>query len=131
MNKDYTLYETITQTYVDDNDPTVKYVAKGKLVGWDDSNGIIRYIQDPRLHCDEEGKMYEFEGDAPIIGEVSGKETIPDLGVSEKREGMTFSNGYAPSEAKKYTGSLDYVTNITPVVRAPNQSERVSLIISY
>ena len=46
---DTMMYETIIQTYKDDDDPRVEYKAMGTLVGWDGTtdNGIIRYIQDP------------------------------------------------------------------------------------
>ena len=131
MNVDYQMYETITQTYKDDDDPRVEYKAIGTLVGWDNNKGIIRYIQDPRIHTDEFGKMYEFKGEAPIVGETTEKETIPVLSYSDVVDGLTLTNGYTQPEAKKYTGSLDYLTNIAPVKRAPTQSERVSLIISY
>jgi len=131
INIDYKMYETIYQKYTDDDDPRIEYVAYGQVVGWDDDNGIIRYIQDPKMHADEFGKMYEFKGEGPIVGYSSGKETIPMLSYSNVVDGLTINDGYALPEAVKFTGMLDYVTNITPVKRAPNQSERVSLIISY
>ena len=83
MNEDYKMYETIYQKYKDDDDPRIEYVAYGQVVGWDDDNGIIRYIQDPRIHGDEFGKMYEFKGEAPIVGYSSDKETIPDLSYKQ------------------------------------------------
>jgi len=131
MNVDYKMYETIVQTYKDDDDPRIEYKAMGTVVGWDDNNGIIRYIQDSKIHSDEFGKMYRFKGESPIVGYSSDKQTIPDLSYSNVVDGITINDGYARPEARKFTGSLDYVTNITPVKRAPNQSERVSLIISY
>ena len=130
-NVDYSLYETITQTYMDENDPRVRYVAKGMLVGWDDVNGIIRYIQDPALHSDEQGKLYRFEGNAPIVGETTEKQTIPNVDYSEELEGLVFEFGYSLPEAEKYLGVIDYVTNLSPIKRSPQQSERVSLIVSY
>ena len=131
MNVDYSLYETITQTYTDDNDPRIRYVAKGMVVGWDNNNGIIRYIQDPKLHSDEQGQLYRFRGNAPIEGESSEKQTIPEVDYSLELEGLVFDFGYAMPEARKYVGVMDYVTNLSPIRRAPNQSERVSLIVSY
>ena len=130
MNKDYDLYETITQTKVDDEDPTIKYVAKGTVVGWDDDKGVIRYIQDPKLHSDDKGQMYRFSGDEPIVSVLSGKETIPTRDTGEF-EGMTFVDGYANPEVDKYSGVMEYLTNLSPIRRSPEQSERVSLIISY
>ena len=131
MNVDYSLYETITQTYTDDNDPRIRYVAKGMVVGWDNDNGIIRYIQDPRLHSDDQGQLYRFRGDAPIVGESTEKQTIPDVDFTLELEGRVFRFGYSMPEARKYVGVMDYVTNLSPIMRSPNQSERVSLIISY
>ena len=131
MNVDYSMYETITQTYTDETDPRIRYVAKGQVVGWDDVNGIIRYIQDPKLHSDDQGQLYRFRGNAPIIGETTEKQTIPNVDYSEELEGLVFEFGYSQPEARKYVGVLDYVTNLSPIKRAPNQSERVSLIVSY
>ena len=131
MNTDYSLYETIMQTYTDENDPRVQYVAKGQIVGWDDVNGIIRYIQDPKLHSDEQGQLYRFRGNAPIIGESSEKQTIPNVDTIGELEGLIFDFGYSQPESHKYVGVMDYVTNLSPIKRAPNQSERVSLIVSY
>ena len=129
--EDYELYETITQTYEDTTDPSIKYVAKGTLIGWDDEKDVIRYIQDPKIHSDAHGKLYEFTGDAPIYGTTSEKTTIPDITFNLTIDLMSYKDGYSIDEVNKYVGSLDYVTNISPVVRSPFQTERVSLIISY
>ena len=123
-NQDYTMYETITQT-------TDGVVAKGQVVGWDDQKNIIRYIQDPTLHSDDNGQMNRFMGGAVIIGEESGKETIPNQLTEGDFDDLLFVGGYASPEVKKYSGHMNYVTNLSPIKRAPEQSERVSLIISY
>ena len=56
---DYIIGEKISQV-VD-----VQGVAKnaiGIVVGWDSTNNIIRYIQDPALCADGDGYMYTFDG---------------------------------------------------------------------
>ena len=130
MNQDYQMYETITQTKTHPDDPTIKYIGKGMVVGWDDATGIIRYIQDPTIHT-HNGQLYGFTGTDAIIGELTKKESIPDLGANGDIDDKYFTGGYAIPEANKYKGQLNYVTNLSPIKRSPEQSERVSLIISY
>ena len=130
MNKDYQMYETITQTKTNPNDPTIKYIGKGTVVGWDDETGIIRYVQDPSVHS-HNGRLYEFTGVDAIIGEHTKKEGIPDASADGQIDDLYFNAGYSTPEASKYVGKINYVTNLSPIRRSPEQSERVSLIISY
>jgi len=130
--KDYKLYETITQTRRNPDDPTIKYVAKGMVVGWDDVTNVLQYIQDPHLHTADDGVMYEFTGNTIIRGEESEKESTPRLtpALSEV-EGRSYRSGYSVPQVTKYSGEMIYLTNINPVKRSPTQTERVSLVISY
>jgi hypothetical protein len=45
--------------------------------------------------------------------------------------GLDFVDGYSVPLVTKYSGLMTYLANISPVVRDPNQSERINLIISF
>ena len=107
--------------------------AKGIVVSWsgdDEINGILNYVQDPRVATDEDGGLYSFGGTNSIIGETNGKVgSVVDYDGTE--DDRSFSNGYSTPEVQKYTGQLTYLSNISPVIRSSTQNEQVTLIISY
>ena len=127
--------ETIYQFIDDINDPNRKYIAKGVVVdskttidSYGNTTISIQYIQKPQLHTINtllvgekyfDYNMYEFEGDSNIIGDTSGKscKANPD--------------SYVTPQYKPYSGKITYLANLQPVQRDPNQTERISLIISY
>lgn len=135
QDTDFRLGETIHQIHIDALDPAIVYTAKGMVTGWDDINMILRYIQDPELHTDVDGNLYEIKGSNKITGETSKKEIIPDMdfgaAAAETLDGLSFMSGYAIVEVNKYSGNLLYNTNLSPITRVTTQSERVSIIISY
>jgi hypothetical protein len=44
---------------------------------------------------------------------------------------ITFVSGYATPEVTAYSGVMTYLSNISPVVRDPLQTERISLLIAF
>jgi len=135
QDTDFTIGETIYQIHTDELDPSVTYTAKGTVVGWEDKTTILRYIQDAEIHSDLDGNLYEFKSNQEITGETSKKEVIPDVTFGspevEELDGLTFDAGYMVKEVEKYSGSMLYLTNLSPITRVTTQSERVSIIISY
>ena len=125
---DYSVGETIIQITITDG---VTNTAKGTLVGWDNTNGVLRYIQDNEFHSDTDGILKPFTGSAYIQGESSGKITQPDLTANGTTTEVSFTNGYSTSILTPYTGYISYLTNISPVLRTTTQTERVRLIIGY
>ena len=102
----------------------------GIVVGWDQAEKILRYIQVPESCRDQDGNMYPFTAATHIIGKESGKivEVRPFDG---SLSGLVFNNGYAEREIVPYTGKLIYLSNNTPITRQPTQTERISLTISF
>jgi len=108
----------------------VTKTAKGVVVGWDSTNKVIRYIQDPTYHTDTDGELYRFTGDDYIVGQSSDKVTQPTE-FNGTTSGLTFNDGYSNPQINKYTGTLSYLTNIQPVQRETTQSEKITLIVNY
>ena len=102
----------------------------GIVVGWDQAEKILRYIQVPESCRDQDGNMYPFTAATHIIAKESGKivEVRPFDG---SLSGLVFNNGYAEREIVPYTGKLIYLSNNTPITRQPTQTERISLTISF
>ena len=133
--------EIITQNRPDPINPSIEYVSKGTVVGWDDQKNIIKYIQDPSIHSDErDGVMYPFSNNRIITGMESKKETEPDIFYNVdidtsdpvyNSHNTKFVNGYSVPEVDKYDGNLLYLVNVNPVTRKYRQSERISFIITY
>ena len=133
--------EIITQKRPDPVNPSIEYTSKATVVGWDDKNNIIKYIQDPNIHSDElDGVMYPFSNNRIIRGTESKKETEPDIFYNLTIDtsdpvyntiNTKFVNGYSTPEVDRYDGNLIYLVNVSPVVRNNRQSERISFVITY
>lgn len=104
-------------------------IAKGFVIGWDDVSTIIRYTQSS-ANVDSDGELYRFQGTAAITqGDLS---VTPDTDfTSNDVNGIEFKDGYSVSPVTKYTGLMTYLANISPVVRDPNQTERINLVIAF
>ena len=119
--------ETIEQTIILSDGVTKK--AKGTVVAYDTTNGVIRYVQGSS-DVDADGELYTFQGRGQISGRSSARAAVvnhDNVTVSD----TTFTNGYANPELTKYTGYMTYLTNFSPVVRDAQQSERLSLVIAF
>ena len=111
--------------------PGEDHTARGLVVGWDAENKILRYVQDPVYNTNGYGELYRFTGDDYIIGQQSNKVGEPDTSYNDSVTDLTFSGGYSDPEVVKYTGTFSYLTNISPVLRQPAQTERIRLIVTY
>lgn len=125
---DYVVGETIKQITIEDGVSTTAY---GTVVGWDKTNGVIRYIQDNEFHSDTDGLLKPFTGTSYVQGESSGKVTQPDVTFSGTSTEINFASGYSSPTLTPYTGYVSYLTNISPVLRTTTQTERIRLIIGY
>ena len=101
--------------------------AKGLVVACDHMNNILRIVQDPELHADEDGNLYHFGGSEEITGTAVGT----PINFTGSLEDLNFVGGYAEPEITKYTGELIYLTNLRPVKREETQSERISFVIAF
>lgn len=104
--------------------------ARGMIVGWDEGEGIIRYVQIPEQHVDDNGVLYQFDASTFIQGATSRKVVEPTT-YNGSLAGLVFVNGFADTEIERYTGNLLYLSNISPVQRQPTQTERISLLIRF
>ena len=127
----YQTGEIITQQVELGDEDNTLVNARGIVVGWDATNGIVFYIQDPKYCLHTDGNMYEFGGAGTIIGETSTKITTPDETYTASQSGLTFTNGYAPREVTKYTGDVIYISNKPPIQRTSTQTEKLSFILSF
>ena len=129
--------ETIEQTVVDQFGNNRK--AKGQVVNWDSDNNIVKYIQDPDMHKDEDdGVLYAFNsvvglGISPVyvVGMTSNRAMTVQLDFTQTNAGLNFVGGYAIPEIEQYSGMMTYLSNMSPITRTETQNERISLIISY
>jgi hypothetical protein len=104
--------------------------AKGTIVGWDEGEKIIRYIQIPSQDVDDDGILYQFDSSTFIHGATSNKVVEP-TSYNGSLAGLFFVDGFADTEVKRYTGHMLYISNISPVLRAPTQTERISLLVQF
>ena len=123
----YMMGEVITQDVTVDG---VTHVAKGLVVGWDASTEVLRYTQSAD-NVDVDGNLYRFADSNHITGLTSGLSTTVNISYSGTASDTLFVSGYAQPELTKYTGVMTYLTNISPVVRDPNQTERINLVIAF
>ena len=90
---------------------------------------MIRYTQSS-VNVDTDGNLYRFSGINTVNGLTSGMAGTPttnSLTVSD----VTLVAGYASPEVTDYSGIMTYLSNISPVVRDPLQTERISLLIAF
>jgi len=106
-------------------------IARGTVVGWDPDLQLLRYVQIPENHTDEDGKVYRFQNNQEIKGQETGKVALPDTTFNGSFKGSLFSEGYAVPELTPFTGETLYLTNISPVVRQETQTEKISLVVTY
>lgn len=124
---DFIIGETVTQE--------VEYnyeqeIAHALVVGWDSVNGILRVIYNETT-VDEKGSSYKMYRTERIVGQESGKIVLPDFDFIDDYVGLSFFKGFSSPEIEKYSGYLTYLTNLSPITRNPQQSERISLTITF
>tara|TARA_R110002012_G_scaffold317474_2_gene533856 strand:- start:616 stop:2070 length:1455 start_codon:yes stop_codon:yes gene_type:complete len=122
----YSMGETITQISVVNG---ISRLAKGLVVGYDKTSGVIRYTQSS-VNVDIDGNLYRFSGTNTINGLTSGMTGTPTMNSLTVSD-VKLIAGYASPEVTDYSGIMTYLSNISPVVRDPLQTERISLLISF
>jgi len=128
----FTVGEKINQTVTVVQDGVdVSKVANGTIVGWDPTNGIVRFIQNPKTDVDSDGYLYKFAGAGYVTGLTSGMIVSPETDYDDVLQSSEFFDGYAEPEYQRYSGNLIYLTNNAPILRQQTQTETISLIISY
>ena len=126
---EFIIGEMIYQDYFNQEKQRTE-TAKGMIVGWDEGNKIIRYVQIPELHVDDNGVLYQFQSGAFIHGQTS-KKVVEPTSFNGSEAGLVFVDGFADTEVERYTGNLLYLTNLAPILRQKTQTERISLLIQF
>ena len=126
IDTDFILGEEIQQVVGDNQN-----LAKGTVLSWDATNQVIRFYQDPSIHADVDGNLYRFGDVADVVGQTSKKISRPDTTYNETVSSITFVEGYAVPEYTKNTGLITYLSNLPPIQRQSQQSERLSIMIRF
>jgi hypothetical protein len=116
--------------------------AKGTVVENDTTNMVLKYIQDPNQHKDlSDGNLYRFaeikdqSGTAALL--ITSTTASGAAGTVEPKNytgawaDMYYIEGFANPDIVRYSGLMTYLTNISPVTRSDNQTEKISLLIGY
>ena len=122
---DYVADETITQTVAGGT-------AKGTVVSWDSTNGILKYFQSPSLHTDT-GKVHAFASDAAnaVVGGTSTASGTVDTAQNAVLSDISFTGGLATPEIAPNSGDIVYIENRRQITRAPDQIEDIKLVIEF
>ncbi len=125
---DYVADEIISQTVTGGT-------AKGTVVSWDSTNGILKYYQSPDIHC-HSGKVYAFESDAAnaVVGATSTASGTVDTAQTTVLSDITFdasNGGLAYPEIEPNSGDIVYIENRRQITRAPDQIEDIKLVIEF
>ena len=113
---DYVVDEVITQTVSGGT-------AKGTVVSWDSTNGILKYFQTPTLHADS-GVVRAFESNAAnsIDGAVSTASGTVDTSQSTPLADISFTGGLSSPEIEPNSGEVVYIENRRQITRALTKS---------
>ena len=122
---DYVADETITQTVTGGT-------AKGTVVSWDSTNGILKYFQSPQLHTDG-GKVLAFESNAAnaVVGGTSTASGTVDTSQQVGLLDVSFTGGLSTPEIEPNSGDIVYIENRRLITRAPDQIEDIKLVIEF
>ncbi len=118
--------EVIEQTITVDS---VERKAKGIVISYDQTSGVIRYSQNSS-NVDVDGNLYRFTGTTAIKGLTSQLASDPTT-TTGTVTGIPFVGGYSVPQITAYSGLMTYLANVSPVVRDPLQTERISLLIAF
>ena len=126
QGQSFIIGETVEQEITFDGQPKK---AKATVVGWSQEFGVLRYVQGVE-NTDTDGVLYPLNGTNNVVGLTSELVGTPFVFNGELTD-MEFVNGYADPDLTKYSGYMTYLSNISPITRDPQQSERVSLVIAF
>lgn len=119
----YQVLEEITQEFNGN-------IARGTVIGWDSTSNILRYIQNPEIHSDADGNLYQFSNNSEVVGMSSSSSGLV-ISFDGADGGRLFDNGVSPPEIVKFSGDIIYLSNRTPITRDPLQVEKISIILVY
>lgn len=121
---DYTIDEEITQTVSGGT-------AKGRVVSWDSTNGILKYFQSPDLHT-HNGKVLAFDhATNNVTGATSGTARPIDGNQDTALADISFTDGKANPEIAPNSGDIVYIENRRQITRAADQIEDIKLVIEF
>ena len=121
---DYTIDEEITQTVSGGT-------AKGRVVSWDATNGILKYFQSPDLHT-HNGKVLAFyHATNNVTGATSSTARPIDGNQDTALADISFTDGKANPEIAPNSGDIVYIENRRQITRAADQIEDIKLVIEF
>ena len=121
---DYTIDEEITQTVSGGT-------AKGRVVSWDATNGILKYFQSPDLHT-HNGKVLAFDhATNNVTGATSSTARPIDGNQDTALADISFTDGKANPEIAPNSGDIVYIENRRQITRAADQIEDIKLVIEF
>jgi len=121
---DYTIDEEITQTVSGGT-------AKGRVVSWDSTNGILKYFQSPDLHT-HNGKVLAFDhASNNVTGATSSTARPIDGNQDTALADISFTDGKANPEIAPNSGDIVYIENSRQITRAADQIEDIKLVIEF
>ena len=121
---DYTIDEEITQTVSGGT-------AKGRVVSWDATNGILKYFQSPDLHT-HNGKVLAFDhASNNVTGATSSTARPIDGNQDTALVDISFTDGKANPEIAPNSGDIVYIENRRQITRAADQIEDIKLVIEF
>ena len=121
---DYTIDEEITQTVSGGT-------AKGRVVSWDSTNGILKYFQSPDLHT-HNGKVLAFDhASNNVTGATSSTARPIDANQDTALADISFTDGKANPEIAPNSGDIVYIENRRQITRAADQIEDIKLVIEF
>ena len=121
---DYTIDEEITQTVTGGT-------AKGRVVSWDATNGILKYFQSPDLHT-HNGKVLAFDhATNNVTGATSTTARPIDGNQDTALADISFTDGKANPEIAANSGDIVYIENRRQITRAADQIEDIKLVIEF
>jgi len=125
---DYTVDEEITQTVVVGSGTGT---AKGKVVSWDATNGILKYYQSPDIHTDN-GVVRPFNhASNNVTGGTSTTARPIDANADATVADIPFTDGKATPEIAANSGDIVYIENRRQITRAADQIEDIKLVIEF
>ena len=121
---DYTIDEEITLNVTGGT-------AKGRVVSWDSTNGILKYFQSPDLHT-HNGKVLAFDhASNNVTGATSSTARPIDANQDTALADISFTDGKANPEIAPNSGDIVYIENRRQITRAADQIEDIKLVIEF
>ena len=130
--------------------------AQGRVISYNQTTGVLKYWQDRTVAgfntvgTAQTTPTYGFDlteftsapgtGGSLTITPTSGVDLQIDTNFSGIQTtinsrtynlGLTFTDGIAPAEVKKYAGNIVYVDNRPSITRSSNQKEDIKIVLQF